>query len=129
MAIQDSINQAVGSVAHAAVAGKAIHNQQKAVANQEKQQTLQKAAMTEKVAEEKGNLANLEQELSQGKADLKMAKSGFDPKTGKTIQYQSPEQRKTDLQMRKKSLQILGEKIAAKTEVINAYNQVLGGKR
>ncbi len=129
MAIQDSINQAVGSVAHAAVAGKAIHNQQKAVANQEKQQTLQKAAMTEKMAEEKGNLANLEQEFNQGKADLKMAKSGFDPKTGEANLFQSPEQRKTDLQMRRKSLGILKEKIAAKAEVINAYNEVLGGKR
>lgn len=129
MALQDSVNQLVGSVSHAAVAGKAISNQQKAVKNQEKQQTIAEAGMAEKLAEEKGNLADLEDIQKQQLESLELAKQGINPDTKEVNAFASAEDINKDVEMRQKALQVLKGKIAAKQQVISAYNNVLGGKR
>ena len=129
-AIQNSINQVLGSVAGAALGIKHTAEQQAAVKEQKINNELQKAGVAEKLAGEKEQLASLNEGIKKGKADIKTIKEGWLPQEDGTRVadlFRSDEEKSADLKARRTALKTLQEKKAAKQMMIAAYEKVLGG--
>ncbi|MBO7735616.1 MAG: hypothetical protein J6S67_23825 [Methanobrevibacter sp.] len=137
MSIQNSLNSVVGALAGAALAGKHakdkkekedLKQQEQVETVDENAEALKQANTMLKKAGVEEDLGKLQEEYKKDKEELGQWKQGL-VDVGNGTYMKTNDDLSEDIKMRNKALKVMRQKMKAKRMQIDAYKNMLGGKK